>query len=329
MDEEDVFAGSKLPDVSGGRPGVSAFVTIMQGCDNFCAYCVVPYVRGREKSRPPDDILGEVARLAERGLREVTLLGQNVNSYGKREGFPSFAGLLRMVDSISGVERIRFVTSHPKDLSAGLIDAFGGLSRLCPNIHLPVQSGSDRVLSLMNRGYTSASYLEKVAALKSVRPGMGLSSDIIVGFPGETESDFNDTLSLVKEADFDSVFAFGYSDRPPAPSCRFDGRVGEEEKSRRLSIILALSGDMTRKKNEARAGRIETVLVEGRSKKSKDQWTGRTPENRIVNFSAPLSWAGENTGRLVSVRIFEGLSHSLRGRLVEKEARKTEESHAA
>jgi MiaB/RimO family radical SAM methylthiotransferase len=209
---------------------VSRFVTIMQGCDNYCTYCVVPYVRGREASRTPERIIAEIQALVASGVREVTLLGQNVNSYGQKERLCSFAELLARVDAVPGLARIRFTTSHPKDFCLPLIQAFGRLTKLCNHIHLPVQSGADRVLKKMNRRYTRADYLEKVHRLREVRPDMAITSDFIAGFPGETAADFDQSLDLIRQVDFDGVFAFMYSDRPVAPAARFADKVPEAEK---------------------------------------------------------------------------------------------------
>jgi tRNA-2-methylthio-N6-dimethylallyladenosine synthase len=329
--------------------GVSRFVTIMQGCDNYCTYCVVPHVRGREASRPPDRILVEIEGLVAVGAREVTLLGQNVNSYGRKEGLCSFAELLGKINAVSGLRRIRFTTSHPKDLSQDLARAFGRLDKLCPHIHLPVQSGSDRILHRMNRGYTCRGYLEKVAMLRDCRPDIALSSDFIVGFPGETAEDFEQTLSLMREVCFDSVFAFKYSDRPDAPAAKFNGKLDETEKNRRLQILLDLQETITRNKHRLLIGSIQDVLVEGPSKKQAapdgadtgadngaTQWSGRAASNKIVNFgyeAAPPCGEGDLTGRMVRTKIEKAYSHSLLGTLVSIEStpytRKGDQCYAA
>lgn len=290
----------------------SAFVTIMSGCDNFCTYCVVPYVRGREISRNPDRILEEIRHLVSAGVREVTLLGQNVNSYGLKQGDGlDFSGLLARTTAVTGLKRLRFTTSHPKDLSAGLIQAFAELETLAPHIHLPVQSGSDRVLKRMNRGYTRASYLEKVAALRDVRPGIAITSDVIVGFPGETRADFEKTLELIQRARFDNLYAFKYSDRPDVPASRFSDKLGESEKQERLAELLEVQSRITREKHEALVGTTQAVLVEGPSKKRDGRVTGHTPCNKIVNFPPD----GVRVGQIVPVKILEAFSHSLLGRL--------------
>lgn len=294
---------------------VSRFVTIMRGCDNFCSYCIVPYVRGREESRDPDAIVQEVRNIVERGAREVTLLGQNVNSYGKKEGLCDFPELLRRVSAIEGLARIRFATSHPKDLSEGLVEAYRDLPKLCNHIHLPVQSGSNAVLKKMNRKYTREEYMDRIARLRAVRPDIALSSDMIVGFPGESESDFQETLDLVRTVGFSGIFAFKYSDRPNAPAVGYEGKVSEEEKSRRLDELLALENEISETFNRLYAGRTEEVLVEGRREgKSGAQWTGRTSCNRVVNFTVTGGDPeGNLVGKLVPVYIEVGLPHSLRG----------------
>jgi tRNA-2-methylthio-N6-dimethylallyladenosine synthase len=321
-----------FPPAPGAPRKVSAFVTIMQGCDNFCAYCVVPYVRGREMSRTPEAVLGEARGLVSSGVREIVLLGQNVNSYGKKEGLPSFSRLLEKVAEIPGLLRLRFTTSHPKDLSPELVRAFAAIDKLCPHIHLPVQSGSDRVLKRMKRGTTRAEYIEKAAALREARPGIAITSDFIAGFPGETEEDFDLTLSLIETVGFDSVFAFQYSDRPVAPSSRFPDKVPEKEKARRLNRLLELAGNISRAKNEALVGVVEPVLVEGRGARDTGQWTGRGPTNRVVNFDAKDAPPEDLTGRIVTVRVEKGLPHSLWGQVVPGGSEGTfrrEESHAA
>ncbi len=329
VDTEDTAGIEELDLTSGFRDDGQAarFVTIMQGCDNFCTYCVVPYVRGREASRHPDRILEEIRMLVSGGVREVTLLGQNVNSYGLKENLGSFAELLARVDRVEGLERIRFTTSHPKDLSDDLIDAFARLTKLCPHIHLPVQSGSDRVLERMNRGYTRAVYLERVARLRRARPDMAITSDFIVGFPGETETDFEQTLDLIATVGFDGVFAFMYSDRSVAPAARFEGQIDEAQKKGRLQRLLRHQEMFTLNASKALIGRVQEVLVDGFSSRpglaedlgERQQWSGRTPGNKIVNFDQELDCAGRQSirpGILVGVRIEKAFSHSLWGRPV-------------
>jgi tRNA-2-methylthio-N6-dimethylallyladenosine synthase len=306
---------------------VTRFVTIMQGCDNYCTYCVVPYVRGRETSRAPKRIVNEIIGLIESGVREVTLLGQNVNSYGKKEGLPTFSQLLHLVNEIDGLMRIRFTTSHPKDLSEDLIGAFKDLDKLCKHIHLPVQSGSNRILKRMNRNYTSDLYLEKVERLRHACPEIAITSDIMVGFPGETEADFTDTLDLMKKVEYDSLFAFKYSDRPNASAAHFPGKIPEQEKAARLQQVLDLQSGFTLKKNVALKGSTQLILVEGLSKKqgkndmhpdSYAQWTGRTSTNKIVNFiqgDDVVSGDKIVSGQMVNVLIINAFAHSLWGKM--------------
>jgi len=308
--------------ISGGS--VSRFVTIMRGCDNYCTYCVVPFVRGRETSRQPEQIISEIKMLVSAGAREVTLLGQNVNSYGDKEGLVSFPDLLARVNKVSGLERIRFTTSHPKDLSEELMVAFGRLEKLCRHIHLPVQSGSDKILHRMNRKYTRAHFAERVARLRADYPDIAITSDIIVGFPGETESDFDMTLDLIRGIRFDSLFAFKYSDRPNAAAAQFTDKIPAKEKSRRLNALLDLQQQITLEKNKTLIGTKQVILVEGFSKISATkevQWSGRTSTNKIVNFRddrAQSPHANDLTGRLITVVIKKGFFHSLLGTPVTK-----------
>ncbi|MFO7913227.1 MAG: tRNA (N6-isopentenyl adenosine(37)-C2)-methylthiotransferase MiaB [Desulfotignum sp.] len=304
---------------------VSKFVTIMQGCDNFCTYCVVPYVRGRERSRAWESIVEEIRILADSGIREITLLGQNVNSYGRKEGGISFARLLEKVAEVEGICRIRFATSHPKDLSRELIQAMADLDKVCAHLHLPVQSGSDKILKKMNRGYTRDIYLTRINDLKKACPGIGLSTDIIAGFPSETRTEFNDTMSLLTDVQFDSIFAFAYSDRSSAPAAKFADQVNEKEKMDRLNQLLALQDRVVEKKNKKMKGQVLQVLVEGVSTrlhenfvKSSDrmkQMTGRTASNKIVHF--PSDTAG--IGDLVDIKISDAYLHSLWGRPLERQ----------
>ncbi len=312
---------------------VSAFVTIMRGCDNYCTYCVVPYVRGRESSRTKDDILAEVRHLVAKGIREVTLLGQNVNSYGLKEGLGSFAELLAQMNAIDGLSRIRFTTSHPKDLSEELIHVFNRVEKVCHHIHLPVQSGSDRILKRMNRRYTTQSYLEKVVQLRRVCPQIAITSDIIVGFPGETDADFEATLALIRQVGYDSLFAFMYSDRPNAPAMRFDTKVDNNVKKERLQAVLACQEQFTQSKNQALVGTVQQVLVDGPGKnitnrtqnqsiqnnKEEIQWSGRTTTNKIVHFAQVDEQRPDNqilTGEMLKIMIEEAMPHCLLGRLL-------------
>jgi len=307
---------SYMEDAS-GEPivhGAKAYVTIMQGCNKVCSFCIVPYVRGRELSRPSGAIIGEIEALAARGVKEIMLLGQNVNSYGKTAaGELSFPELLARIDAIDGIERIRFTTSHPEDLSPRLIEAYANLDKLCEHLHLPVQSGSDSVLERMRRGYTREEYLDRIRRLRARRPDVALSTDIIVGFPGETEEEFGHTLEILQEVEYDDIYAFGYSPRPhTAASKMFADDVAGEIKRRRLDEVLRLQAGISRRKNEAWIGRIEEILVDGIAKLGRGQMTGRTRANRIVNFAG----AAELFGAIAQVRITGAGANSLTGELI-------------
>ncbi len=299
------------------RIPAQAFVNIMQGCDNFCAYCIVPFVRGRQKSRASGAIIEECRALVARGAREITLLGQNVNSYGldaSGDG-TSFAALLREVAAINGVKRIRFTTSHPKDLADEVIALYGQLPQLAPSLHLPAQSGSDRILKRMGRRYDSARYLELIEKLRAARPDIFLTTDLIVGFPGETEEDFARTLKLVEKARFASGFSFMYNDRPGVAAERLDGKIPLSVKSERLSRLQALLDELQEADLAAQTGKIAEVLVEGRSKKpsgGRSSWRGRDAHSRAVNFTLP----GEEdaTDAIYDVTILEAKKHSLWGK---------------
>jgi tRNA-2-methylthio-N6-dimethylallyladenosine synthase len=303
----DPYANLPLSSPSGK---VTAFVSIMQGCDNFCSFCVVPFVRGREVSRRSKDVLDEIHALSARGVKGVTLLGQNVNSYGNRgSGEIGFVELLEEIQGVSGIERIRFTTSHPKDLSPKLIRAFGRLSKLCEHIHLPLQSGSNRILKRMNRGYTSEEYWEKILELRRVCPEISITTDMIVGFPGEEEADFQSTMEMIEKVQFDEFFSFRYSDRPRTRASFFPEKVAEGVKQRRLMGLQALQKEITSRKNKAWEGREVEVLVEGESRAKRGEKSGRTRANRIVNFPGACLRAGD----LAKLRIREALPHSLRG----------------
>jgi tRNA-2-methylthio-N6-dimethylallyladenosine synthase len=296
------------------KGSVSAFVTIMQGCDNYCAFCVVPYLRGREESRKFHDILAEVRALAAHGVKEVTLLGQNVNSYGKSLGDGhSFSELLRAIGEIEGIERIRFTTSHPKDLTDDIIECFRSVKALCGSIHLPVQSGSDAVLARMNRRYASADYLDCVRKLREACPDIAISSDIIVGFPGETEQDYQKTLDLMEKVRFDTLFSFQYSERKGTAAVGLDGKVSPEVKRKRLIEIQALQDRYTQEKNDTLVGKTVEVLVEGASRKTSRDVMGRTRTHKIVNFTG----GRDLVGKTVRVRIVEAFLHSLRGEMLD------------
>jgi tRNA-2-methylthio-N6-dimethylallyladenosine synthase len=289
---------------------VKSYVTIMQGCDHFCSFCIVPYVRGREQSRLSREIMEEVKHLAERDVKEVCLLGQNVNGYGKGlEEEISFSELLERINEIEGLQRIRFTTSHPKDLSEELIQAFLKLHKLCEHIHLPFQSGSNKILRAMHRDYTRESYLERIDCLRENCPSIVITADVIVGFPGEEEDDFNQTLDLIQKVQFDDLFSFKYSPRKGTRAAQFEGQVEEKIKQDRLMILQGIQKEITFQKNQALVGSVEEILVEGRSKQSDRDVTGRTRSNKIVNFEGDLGLAGE----LVPVRITKAYPHSLRG----------------
>lgn len=296
--------------------GPKAFVSVMEGCNKFCTFCVVPYTRGAELSRPLDDVVGEIAALAEQGVREVNLLGQNVNAYRGATadgGIADFALLLLYVAAIDGIERIRFTTSHPIEFGDPLIDAFAHIPKLVDHLHLPVQSGSDRILSLMKRGHTRAEYIEKIRRLKAVRPTLSLSSDFIVGFPGETEQDFEDTMDLIEMLGFDTSFSFIYSPRPGTPAAEMPDDVPSETKKLRLARLQQRIQRTAAEISRSMVGTRQRVLVEGHSKKNAAELSGRTENNRVVNFQGSPRWVGQ----LIDVVITEALPNSLRGRAVE------------
>ena len=306
MDEE-MTHWDVVPHLPAGA--VSAMVAIMQGCDNFCAYCVVPLVRGREVSRPAGDILSEVHALAGRGVMEVVLLGQNVNSYGKKEGEIPFPELLRRISAIEGMKRIRFITSHPRDLDDRTIRLFGEIGTLCPHIHLPLQSGSDRVLEAMGRGYTRGEYLARIVALRQVRPGIAFSSDFIVGFPGETEDDFRQTLSVMEEIRFDSSFSFRFSSRPGTRAAGMKERIDPHVAAERLRRLQELQATHTRERLARMVGREVAVLVEGTSTRDPGMLCGRTGCGKTVNFTP-----GSLDGAIRSVLVTGAGTHSLVGK---------------
>lgn len=297
-----------FPPVAGSSR-ISRFVTVMQGCDNFCSYCIVPHVRGREISRRSADILTEIRQLAGEGVREVVLLGQNVNSYGlKGAGEPSFAVLLELVAQVDGIERIRFTTSHPKDMSPELIACFADVPKLCPQIHLPAQSGSDRVLHAMKRGYTRGGYLETVRRLREVCPDIAITGDMIVGFPGETEEDFQETLSLMDAVGYADLFSFVYSQRPGTAAAELPEVLSRQEKLDRLDRLQEKQRHHTRRFNESRIGSVQIMMVEGEGKKP-GQVSGKIPDGRIVNVTGPVDLIGS----FMSVRISQAYQNSLLG----------------
>lgn len=290
-----------------------ALVNITYGCNNFCTYCIVPYTRGREKSRSLRAVKQEIINLVNDGVKEVMLLGQNVNSFRDADG-NNFAALIRALDEVEGLERIRFMTSHPKDLSDELIACFGDCKKLCHNIHLPVQSGSDEVLRRMNRHYNRQRYMEIVEKLRTTCPDLSISTDIIVGFPGETEEDFLDTLSLVREVEYDSAFTFIYSPRVGTPAAKYDNQIPENIKHERFDRLVEEVNRCSAKKNSEYLGRIVDVMVDGPSKNDADAWSGRTDTFKLVNFTSeePLT-----EGQMVSVRITETKTFSLDGEKVD------------
>jgi tRNA-2-methylthio-N6-dimethylallyladenosine synthase len=292
---------------------VRAWVAVMQGCNNFCSYCVVPAVRGPQRSRPGYRILEEVKGLIRENYKEVTLLGQNVNAYGQDlPGETSFAALLSLINDMEGLERIRFVTSHPKDLSDELIDAMATLPKVCEHIHLPVQCGSNKILHRMNRGYRVEDYQEKIRRLRASIPRVGLSTDLIVGFPGEEEEDFAATRELVQTVQYDSIYLFKYSPRPETAAAVLPGSVPGEVKQERFQEILTIQREIALRKNQELEGTVVEVLVEGESKRDASKLTGRTRSNKIVNFYGRQ----DLVGRLVNLEIVKGKLYSLEGQLL-------------
>ena len=299
--------------------GASAFVSIMEGCSKFCTFCIVPYTRGGEVSRPFTDILTEVADLAAHGVKEVTLLGQNVNAYrGDMEGTDEKADLALLIEYIAevpGIERIRYTTSHPREMSQRLIDTYLKVPKLVSHLHLPVQSGSDRVLAAMKRGYTALEYKSVVRKLRAARPDISLSSDFIVGFPGETDEDFEKTMKLIDDVAFDASFSFIYSPRPGTPALELEDSTPAEVKSARLARLQKRIDELAQAVSQAMVGSVQRVLVEGPSKKDPNELAGRTDNNRIVNFVGNSRLVNQ----FVDVRILQSLSHSLRGEIIIKE----------
>ena len=298
--------------------GPTAFVSIMEGCNKYCTYCVVPYTRGEEVSRPVDDILFEIAQLAEQGVREVNLLGQNVNAYRGPTfdgGICTFAELLRLVASIDGIDRLRFTTSHPIEFTDDIIDVYRDTPELVSFLHLPVQSGSDRILTMMKRGHTAIEYKSIIRKLKAVRPNIQISSDFIVGFPGETEEDFEQTMNLIAQVNFDMSFSFIYSARPGTPAADYPDDVTEDEKKQRLYLLQQRINNQAAQFSRAMLGTEQRVLVEGPSKKDIMELTGRTENNRIVNFQG----SPDMIGKFVDIKITDVFTNSLRGEVVRTE----------
>jgi len=296
----------------------TAFVSIMEGCSKYCSFCVVPYTRGEEVSRPFDDVLTEIAGLADQGVREITLLGQNVNAYRgtlSDGGTADFALLLEYLAEMPGIGRLRYTTSHPREFTQRLIDAYASVPQLADHVHLPVQSGSDRVLGAMKRGYTSLEYKSIIRRLRKVRPTASIASDFIVGFPGETEADFRQTLDLVDEIGFDASYSFMYSSRPGTPAAALQDQVPLEVKQERLARLQEKIDALERHFSLAMVGSCQPVLVEGRSKKDPSELAGRTSNNRTVNFRG----AARLVGHMVDMRITEALTHTLRGEIALRE----------
>jgi tRNA-2-methylthio-N6-dimethylallyladenosine synthase len=309
----------RLPEPKADGP--CAFVSIMEGCSKYCTFCVVPYTRGEEISRPFDDVLAEMAQLARQGVREVTLLGQNVNAYrGSMDdgGLADLALLIHYVAAIDGIDRIRYTTSHPIELSDALIRAYADVPKLVSHLHLPVQSGSDRILALMKRGHTVLEYKARIRALRAVRPELSLATDIIVGFPGETDADFEATMDLVEALRFDNSFSFIYSPRPGTPAANLPDDVPMDVKKQRLARLQTRLTDIANDISRAMVGSVQRVLVEGRSKKDPQQLAGRTENNRMVNFDGDPRLTGE----FVDVRITRVMTNSLRGEIVSSTAEK-------
>ncbi|MCW5601643.1 tRNA (N6-isopentenyl adenosine(37)-C2)-methylthiotransferase MiaB [Nitrosomonas sp.] len=295
--------------------GVTAFVSIMEGCSKYCSFCVVPYTRGEEVSRPLEDVLVEVAGLAVQGIKEVTLLGQNVNAYRGEMGadeFADFALLLEYIHEIPGIERIRYTTSHPREFTSRLIDVYAKLPKLVSHLHLPVQSGADRILAAMKRGYSALEYKSIIRRIRAVRPEISISSDFIIGFPGETEADFEATMKLVEDVNFDESFSFIYSPRPGTPAADLPDDTPHEMKLARLYRLQERITQQAQAISRSMVGTTQRVLVEGRSKKNSDEFSGRTDNNRVVNFAG----TPELIGQFAHLKITAALSHSLRGEIV-------------
>ena len=289
------------------------YITIIEGCDKFCAYCVVPFTRGKERSRTSDSVLAEARQMADLGYSEIQLLGQNVNSYKDPAGKRSFAELLAAVGEVPGIRRVRFTTSHPRDFGRDIVEAIDSTRTLCDHVHLPVQSGSTRVLDAMQRLYTREQYLERVAWMKAARREISITTDVIVGFPGETEADFEATLSLLDEVEYDGIFGFKYSPRPNTPALKLDDAISDDEKARRLAVLNEKQREIQRRRNQRHLGSILEVMVEGKNV-ARNQWIGRTSQNKVVNFTAP---AGQPTmGGYVRVITTGCFPNSLLGEMV-------------
>jgi tRNA-2-methylthio-N6-dimethylallyladenosine synthase len=290
------------------------YLTIIEGCDKFCAYCVVPFTRGKERSRTSDSVLAEARQMADLGYTEVQLLGQNVNSYKDPSGKNTFAELLVAVGELSGIRRVRFTTSHPRDFGRDIIEAIESVSTLCDHVHLPVQSGSDRMLDAMQRLYTREQYMERVTWMKAAKREISITSDMIVGFPGETEADFEQTLALIDEVKYDSIFCFKYSPRPNTPSLQLEDAIPDEEKSRRLIVLQERQREIQRRRYQRHVGQILEVMVEGKNE-ARGQWIGRTSQNKTLNFTAPQGMVPE-VGSYIPVVTTGSFPNSLLGEMV-------------
>ena len=292
------------------------YITIIEGCDKFCAYCVVPYTRGKERSRTSESVLAEARQMADAGYTDIQLLGQNVNSYKDPLAKKSFAELLASVGEVSGIRRVRFTTSHPRDFTRDIVDAIDAVPSLCDHVHLPIQSGSDRVLAAMFREYTREQYMERIAWMKATRnKQISITTDIIVGFPGETEADFDETLRLMDEVQFDGAFCFKYSARPNTPALKYEDSISEEEKSRRLQILMERQREIQRINYNKHLGSILEVMVEGENS-ARGQWIGRTSQNKTLNFTAATGSPAPSIGQYVNARVTKTLPNSLVGEQV-------------
>jgi len=290
------------------------YITIIEGCDKFCAYCVVPYTRGKERSRTSESVLAEARQMASMGYTDVQLLGQNVNSYRDPSAKMSFAELLDSIGKIAGVKRVRFTTSHPRDFTRDIVKVIESNPNLCDHVHLPVQSGSSRVLKLMQREYTREQYLERIAWMKASKREISITTDVIVGFPGETAEDFEQTVSLLDEVQFDGVFAFKYSPRPNTPALSMIDSISEEEKSRRLALLMERQREIQKASYKRHVGEVVQVMVEGRNE-ARAQWMGRTSQNKTLNFTAPGDLE-PGIGSYASVRVTASFPNSLVGEMV-------------
>ncbi len=290
------------------------YITIIEGCDKFCSYCVVPFTRGKERSRTSDSVLAEARQMADRGYTEIQLLGQNVNSYKDPAGKKSFAELLAAVADVPGIKRVRFTTSHPRDFGRDIVEAIETVPTLCDHVHLPVQSGSNHLLDAMQRLYTREQYLQRIAWMKAAKREISITTDVIVGFPGETEADFEQTLTLLDEVEYDGIFGFKYSPRPNTPALKLEDAVPEEEKARRLTVLQEKQREIQKRRNERHRGQVFEVMVEGKNA-ARGQWIGRTSQNKVMNFSAPEGMI-RALGGYVSVITTGTFPNSLLGEMV-------------